>query len=61
MYLTGIDQVRGWMLTSPTLSPIDKRDAFRQVCEKFDLFRKCGRHTHFANECRAKAVAFWAE
>ena len=61
MYLKGIDQVRGWMFASPTLSPIQKRQAFQQVCEKFDLCRKCGRHTHFAHECRAKSVAYWAE
>ena len=34
---------------------------YQQVCEKFDLCRKCGRHTHFANECRARGVAFWAQ
>ena len=61
MYLKGIDQVRGWMFASPTLSPIQKRQAYQQVCEKFDLCRKCGRHTHFAHECRAKSVAYWAE
>lgn len=61
MYLKGIDQVRGWMFSSPTLSPIQKRQAYQQVCEKFDLCRKCGRHTHFANECRARSLAFWAE
>jgi len=61
MYLKGIDQVRGWMFASPTLSPIDRRQAYQQVCEKFDLCRKCGRHTHFAYECRARSVAYWAE
>jgi hypothetical protein len=61
MYLKGIDQVRGWIFTSNTLTPIEKRHAFQQVCEKFDLCRKCGRHTHFANECRSKTVAYWAE
>ena len=61
MYLKGITQVRGWMFASPTLSPIQKHQAYQQVCEKFDLCRKCGRHTHFANECRAKSMAYWAE
>ena len=61
MYLKGIEQVRGWMFASQTLSPVQKRQAYQQVCEKFDLCRKCGRHTHFANECRARSLAFWAE
>ena len=61
MYLKGIDNVRGWIFTSLTLPPIQKRQAYLQVCEKFDLCRKCGRHTHFAYECRAKSVAYWAE
>lgn len=61
MHLKGIDQVRGWMFAAQTLPPIDRRQAYQQVCEKFDLCRKCGRHTHFANECRARSVALWAE
>jgi hypothetical protein len=61
MHLKGIDQVRGWMFTSPILSPAQKNQAYQQVCEKFDLCRKCGRHTHFANECYARSMAYWAE
>ena len=61
MYLKGIDQVRGWMFASASLSPIQKRQAYNQVCEKFDLCRKCGRHTNFANECKARSMAYWAE
>jgi hypothetical protein len=60
MYLKGINQVRGWIYSSTNLNPIEKCHAFQQVCEKFDLCRKCGRHTHCAFECRSKSVAYWA-
>lgn len=61
MYLKGIDQVRGWMFTAPALPPIQRHQAYLQVCEKFDLCRKCGRHTHLTIDCRARSVAYWAE
>ena len=56
----GIDKVRGWMFTASHLSYEDKRSAFRQICEKFDLCRSCGRISHFAEECFATTVDSWA-
>jgi predicted GIY-YIG superfamily endonuclease len=56
----GISNVRGWMFTSSKLSKEETVDAFRQICEKFDLCRRCGRDTHFADSCFAVNVAVWA-
>lgn len=60
MYKHGIDNVRGWMFTTMMLSSRQKEDAFRQICEKYDLCRKCGRDSHFAERCFAKGRASWA-
>ena len=60
MKIYGIDNVRGWMFTSATLSRDDYQKAFDQVCEKFDLCRRCGRASHFADKCFAKSVEKWA-
>jgi hypothetical protein len=51
----GVAKVRGWMYTSPELSEAQAEHAFKQVCEKYDLCRKCGRRGHFAAACRAQA------
>jgi hypothetical protein len=59
MYEYGIQQVRGWMFTNPHLSHNDEESAFRQVCEKFDLCRRCGGASHFANECHASVRVEW--
>lgn len=48
----GLGKVRGWMYTSPDLSEAQREHAFSQVCEKFDLCRRCGRAGHFAASCR---------
>jgi predicted GIY-YIG superfamily endonuclease len=56
----GISNVHGWMFTSSKLSKEETVDAFRQICEKFDLCRRCGRDTHFADSCFAVNVAIWA-
>ena len=55
----GIDNVRGWMFVSKTLSEEQRESAFNQVCERFDLCRKCGRNSHFASACFAKSRAHW--
>jgi len=55
----GINNVRGWMFTSERLTDSEKQQAFRQICEKFDLCRRCGRDSHFADECVAKTCAEW--
>ena len=60
MWTHGIDQVCGWMFTTQYLSDEQKSDAFKQICEKFDLCRKCGRSSHFASECFAKSKDSWA-
>jgi len=56
----GIERVRGWMFTSKNLSMDQGREAFRQICERFDLCRKCGRNSHFAEHCFARSAMCWA-
>jgi predicted GIY-YIG superfamily endonuclease len=56
----GIDNVRGWMFTSTSLSDDHYHTAFCQICEKFDLCRRCGRNTHFADKCFAGRFDGWA-
>ena len=56
----GVDNVRGWMFSSRHLQPDDHRAAFHQICEKFDLCRRCGRNSHFVSDCFAKSTAPWA-
>ena len=59
MYKHGVGNVRGWMFTSARLSAEQEEQAFGQICEKYDLCRKCGRNTHFAIKCFARSRAFW--
>ena len=61
MYRHGISKVRGWMFTSNVLSKGQEEEAFRQICEKYDLCRKCGRKSHFADQCSAKDRSPWAK
>lgn len=51
----GIQRVRGWMYTNRELSEAQAEHAFSQVCEKYDLCRRCGGRGHFAKECKANA------
>jgi len=60
MYRTGIRNVRGWMFTASVLTDQQTQDAFNQICEKYDLCRKCGRNSHFMAKCYAKTRAEWA-
>jgi predicted GIY-YIG superfamily endonuclease len=60
MHRHGIDNVRGWMFTTVELSDEQRMDAFKQVCEKFDLCRTCGRGSHFVANCFANTKATWA-
>jgi hypothetical protein len=39
----GISNVRWWMFSSVNLSDNEYADAFRWICEKFDLCRPCGK------------------
>jgi len=56
----GIENVRGWMFTSKNLTDKDREDAFTQICEKFELCRRCGRSSHFADRCFARTRDSWA-
>jgi hypothetical protein len=60
MYRFGINNVRGWMFTSKELSKDDCKAAFSQICEKYDLCRRCGRNSHFQGDCYAKTPVVWA-
>jgi hypothetical protein len=61
MVVLGVGNVRGWMFTDRHLKPEDNRAAFSQICEKYDLCRRCGRKSHFKADCFAKSTAPWAE
>jgi hypothetical protein len=61
MYRHGVANVRGWMFTTQELGEAEAEQAFRQVCEKFDLCRRCGRRGHFAADCRAHGRPEWAK
>jgi len=60
MYRFGIDNVRGWMFTDLELSDDQYETAFNQICEKFDLCRRCGRNSHFRGNCFARSTAEWS-
>ena len=60
MYKYGVGNVRGWMFTSINLSKEQQEQAFGQICEKYDLCRKCGRNSHFVDKCFARGRANWA-
>lgn len=47
----GIQQVRGWMYTSRLLTQETIDSIHKQINEKYDLCRKCGKQGHFANKC----------
>ena len=49
----GVGRVRGWMYTAPEMSEAQRDHAYQQVCERFDLCRRCGREGHFAADCGA--------
>lgn len=53
MYTHGIDRVRGWMFTTPVLGRELWDVAYREICERFDLCRRCGLKGHFIKDCRA--------
>ena len=60
MHRFGIDSVRGWMFTDLELSDDQYETAFNQICEKFDLCRRCGRNSHFRGSCYARSTAEWS-
>ena len=58
----GLRRVRGWRFTARVLPEEQRRAAFAEVCERFDLCRRCGAPSHFAARCPAgpSAVEDWA-
>ena len=59
MHESGIDNVRGWMYTFKNIPIEQKVSAFDQICEKFDLCRRCGRNSHFIRDCSALSTDLW--
>ena len=60
MHRHGIDKVRGWLYTTPVMSPDQREEAFRQVCARKGLCGTCGRGGHLAAQCFANGKAAWA-
>ena len=62
MYTEGMDNVRGWRYTRRgPLTTEEKSSARSDIMEKFDLCRRCGRNSHFANRCFAGTPAHWCK
>jgi hypothetical protein len=60
MYRNGMESVRGWRFTRRGLLTMEEKiSAKNDIMEKFDLCRRCGRNTHFANTCFARTPALW--
>ena len=57
MRRVGVSRVRGWMFTGEALTEAQREAAFGQVCERFDLCRRCGRAGHFVGECQSHSRA----
>ena len=55
----GIEKVRGWLYTTPVMSPDQREEAFRQICARKALCGTCGRPGHFAAQCFARGKAAW--
>jgi predicted GIY-YIG superfamily endonuclease len=47
----GIEKVRGWMYTAQALTQEMEDSIEAQLCEKYDLCRRCGQPGHFAAQC----------
>ena len=59
MFKFGINNVCGWMYTLKNMPMEQKLSAFDQICEKFDLCRKCGHSTHFILDCQSPSTDVW--
>jgi predicted GIY-YIG superfamily endonuclease len=53
MLAHGTERVRGWMYTAPVLTDEMEDSIQAQLCEKYDLCRRCGQSGHFAAQCTA--------
>ena len=60
MFRHGIEKVRGWMFTTPVMSPDQRESAFEQICVYKKLCTTCGRGGHFAASCFANSKAQWS-
>lgn len=60
MYQFGIDTVRGWKYTLRIMPLAQMLSAFDDVCERFDLCRRCGRGSHFIRDCETLTTDRWA-
>ena len=62
MYREGMESVRGWKYTRRGRLTMDEKVSARNdIMEKFDLCRRCGRNSHFADKCFARTSAVWCE
>ena len=59
MFQFGINAVRGWKFTLTVMTLEQRLSAFDDVCERFDLCRRCGRGDHFVRECQALTTDRW--
>jgi len=59
MKLHGFDNVRGSMFSSIRLTQDQRRSAATLYCEKENLCRECGSHTHFENKCKGNLKTSW--
>jgi hypothetical protein len=59
MWIHGIENVRGWQFTTRDLKEFDYEMIFRQLCERKDLCRQCGRQDHMADTCKHDTLAGW--
>ena len=59
MHRLGIDKVRGWKFSTRVLSDEYWKQAFEDICCRFKLCLRCGRASHFANNCYARSKADW--
>jgi predicted GIY-YIG superfamily endonuclease len=51
MRTNGIERVRGWMYTTRAFTAEMIESIEAQLCEKYDLCRRCGNTGHFAAQC----------
>ena len=62
MYREGMESVRGWRYTRRGRLTADEMISARNdIVEKFDLCRRCGRNSHFADRCFARSPAYWCK